>query len=448
MSLDFGWFNDPLLTEVQLILNRINSTTPWSTAVPGAATNWTSIEDTRRRRPPDTFKTGKKNTKEVAQYVRYQNMSEIWTCINSMSYEQAPDYQEGSMFPCCYPFQNDWTDEEAEAHGYTQPFGSSYANRIKGSDANMIGRPVDTDKVQVFISDIYRSAFLIYEGDVNDWYDVKLRRYGLQAKDLWNSTLNPENAEYYSFGPSGLENLTKALNIPLFVSFPHFLEGDPALVSAVRGLKPNYDIHYSYLDIEPQSGLLARARKRLQLSYFMQSQTFPDMPLSWGTVADEICTNYTRVATLIDGLDNPTLPVLPLVNCKNGSEPRPLLECLATTVSWNLASPTGVYMPYAWAEESVTLSEDDADSLKNSLFLIESLAKTARFWFLIMTSVSVACVIMMLLTRDHLLPDEFQRPSLSKNYVTISNTDNAFLTAAQDPLIKASVDHHLEDELQ
>lgn len=38
----------------------------WTTAVPGASVNWTSIDDVRRRKNPDVFKTGKKNPNQVS----------------------------------------------------------------------------------------------------------------------------------------------------------------------------------------------------------------------------------------------------------------------------------------------------------------------------------------------------------------------------------------------
>jgi hypothetical protein len=68
----FGWLHDPLLEEVQVMLNAVTNKSanhtviPWTTAVPGAATNWTSVEDTRRRRNPDVYKTGKKNPNQVS----------------------------------------------------------------------------------------------------------------------------------------------------------------------------------------------------------------------------------------------------------------------------------------------------------------------------------------------------------------------------------------------
>lgn len=68
----FGWLNDPLLTEVQVILDAIQNKSAngtaiaWTTAVPGASVNWTSIDDVRRRKNPDVFKTGKKNPNQVS----------------------------------------------------------------------------------------------------------------------------------------------------------------------------------------------------------------------------------------------------------------------------------------------------------------------------------------------------------------------------------------------
>ncbi len=152
------------------------STAEWTTAVPGVSTNWTSIEDVRRRRAPDTFKTGKKDGRETEQYVRYANQSSQYVCLVPMDSEQAPNYVEGDMFPACALFQNDWTREQAEAHGYIVAYETDYANRIQGTDATMFGHPVTSDKLAVYISDIYRSAFIEQVATVEDWYDVPLRR--------------------------------------------------------------------------------------------------------------------------------------------------------------------------------------------------------------------------------------------------------------------------------
>lgn len=97
--------------EIQKLVDVIKSKNssiviPWTTAVPGATTNWTSEAETRRRRSPDTLKTGKKNTRQVAAYVRYNNMSDMWSCIAPMNSQNTSQYTEGDQFPACELFQH------------------------------------------------------------------------------------------------------------------------------------------------------------------------------------------------------------------------------------------------------------------------------------------------------------------------------------------------------
>jgi hypothetical protein len=98
-------------------------------------------------------------------------------------------------------------------------------------------------------------------------------RYGIQNKDFWNETLNPEEAwQYYNFGPSGMQNLTQVATLPLFLSKPHFLDGDSSLLAGVKGLHPVRSIHDTYLDIEPNTGALCRVHNRAQVRTSIQTQ--------------------------------------------------------------------------------------------------------------------------------------------------------------------------------
>ena len=47
----------------------------------------------------------------------------------------------------------------------------------------------------------------------------------------------------------------------------HFYNADSSLESAVFGLKSNIDLHDTYLDVEPTSGITLSAHKRGQVSY-------------------------------------------------------------------------------------------------------------------------------------------------------------------------------------
>jgi hypothetical protein len=69
----YGWQNDPLRMEIDKLLLIVqnksanHTVVPWTNSVPGGAFNWTTIEETRRRRQNDVFKTGKKNPNQVGE---------------------------------------------------------------------------------------------------------------------------------------------------------------------------------------------------------------------------------------------------------------------------------------------------------------------------------------------------------------------------------------------
>ena len=115
--------------------------------------------------------------KEIDRYVYWQNRSTNWVCIVPADSQDPDEYIEGKEFPACTHFQNEWSDQEAYEAGYRKPWSSTYANRIEGTDGQMHGNPVDTDKIQIFSADIYRAAYFpLIDPDVTDWYNIPLRR--------------------------------------------------------------------------------------------------------------------------------------------------------------------------------------------------------------------------------------------------------------------------------
>lgn len=399
----FGWLNDPVLLEVQNLLNVISAKTgqviPWTSGVPGATNNYTSIDDTRRRRNVDVMKTGKKNLNQISQYVRYQNMTEYWTCIAPAN--SAAPYVEGSEFAACEHFQYEWDEATATAKGYTKPFATDYANRIQGTDGNMFGRPVRSKKLQLFISDIYRSAYLAEEGEI-DWHGITLKKYGLQNKDLQNSTMNPENVQYYAFGYNGVENATKASNIPVFISFPHFLYADVQLQEAVKGLHPNEDLHSTYLSIEPQTGLLVQAHKRLQVNYYMEPYSLPEISQYSVQMAETLCADLQNIVNELKPIA-PENTTLPDISC-NLTIITPLFTCLAQPSQWNL--PNNLYMPYGWVSEDMVLPDSDADDLQNSLFVLDDVAEGVRFWSLVVAGGCFLTLIALLIQMYYQFKEE------------------------------------------
>jgi hypothetical protein len=430
----FGWLNDPVLLEVQQILNMLQMKTgmvvPWTSAVPGITVNYTSVSETRRRRGMDTLHTGKKDTKQVSQYMRYNNMTELWSCVSPMSSQNTSLYVEGEQFPACAHYQYNWTAAEAEAMGYVHPFDTDYANRIQGSDANMFGRPVTTEKLQVFISDIYRSVYIKFDSTVN-WNGVKAHRYMLQSKDLLNATQNPENAQYFNYhAPSGMQNLTQASGIPSWASFPHFLNGDPSLVGSIIGLDPKPEIHSSYLDIEPNTGLLVRAKKRLQVNYQLIPQTFPNFPNTTAANIHSICENF---ASIIDTLASQGVSLNISAPACNNTFVENMFTCLAIPSDWKYQADN-IFMPYSWVEEYFSLPQSDADDLNDSLFAIQNFGKTFQFWSMIAAGLLGAMIAASIYTRYAMTKE-----IVDKHGVSIQDEMEYGYHQEVDPLLDESV---------
>jgi hypothetical protein len=425
---------DPLLEEVQGLIDKTAPGTPWSSAVPGVAVNYSSISDARRRRNLDTQKTGKKNVHQIAQYVRYQNMSLMHTCTNSMASQNTSLYVEGEEYPACALFQNDWDEATATKMGYTLPFErtSTYANRIGGNDAQMFGRPVVADKVQCFVSDIYRSLFLENTGSVG-WNGLTAKRFELQQKDMENATVNPENAQYFSFGPAGLLNASQAAGIPTFVSFPNFLHGDDRLIEAVKGISPDGGKHTTYLLVEPQTGALLEAKKRLQVNYLLKSYSMPELYASAPQAASQMCANVTKFAIsagVITGktYDHPNCPLFNLFMV-------PLLTCFTVPSTWNIRNDE-IFFPYGWVSEEGGMSESSANDLKDSLYGTEDFAAAVRFWSLIAAGIFFAMIISLLL---YIRTEDKQQRKYSRLHGDRDATlDFAFSPNTTEPLIPAA----------
>ena len=394
----FGWLNDPVLLEVQAILDMVakktNMTIPWSSAMPGSVTNYTSIEDTRRRCGKTTMNTGKKKLSDAGQTILYEGMSSIHGCISAMSSQDPDAYVEGEEFPACELYDLSWNESVATSKGYQLAWATDEANAITGNTGEIFGPGLDKDLTNVFIGDIYRSALLEHSDDVN-WYGVNLNRLTIRVQDMLNSTSYPPNGDYYSEGPMGLLNMTHASGAPAFGSYPHFLLSDPRLLNAIDGLEPNLEQHMTFLDVEPITGLLATARKQLQTNMFLAKQSFPSTPKNFKHDANDICNNITTLLTELH--QDP-------IECGKANE---LFDVLAQEAGWNLNPDTlldnqgssGVFMPYAYSSEYMTMPEEDATAIKSSVYAVRSAEDASYTWGLISAAVFFCGILAITGTR-------------------------------------------------
>jgi len=148
-------------------------------------------------------------------------------------------------------------------------WGTDEANRIRGTDGTQFHMGVKKgQQLEVYVSELYREVPISYNTTIN-FKDIELYRFMLSNSLLQNVTENNDTAAYYANCPMGLLNISRAFfGIPLFVSKPHFLDGDPELAKNA-GLVPVWSDHQTTVDVEPMTGFAMKAHKRMQLNMRM-----------------------------------------------------------------------------------------------------------------------------------------------------------------------------------
>nr|ASJ26356.1 scavenger receptor class B type I [Meretrix meretrix] len=171
------------------------------------------------------------------------------------------------------------------------PFWSTeWANMVNGSDGTLGPPYLPKDMVvYTFSSDICRSVPGVYHRDVTTPQGIHLWRFAGPPSATANATVNPENKGFCTpienclgAGVVNISNcqLVDFFNLPVAISFPHFLFGDPRYINAVKGLNPNPEEHNTLIDLEPYTGLVLQAYKRLQINFYLEP--FADVPETLG----------------------------------------------------------------------------------------------------------------------------------------------------------------------
>ena len=154
---------------------------------------------------------------------------------------------------------------------------SKSANMLNGTDGS-IYKPHITkdDKLYIFITQLCRSLHVIYLSDGTKIKGIGSLRFHPPKSTFVSGNINPDNKGFcvpeWNCLPSGLLSIKKCLPLPapIFVSSPHFLNGDPTLLKKVVGLHPDEEKHDTFVYIEPNTGILLRASKRLQFNIHVE----------------------------------------------------------------------------------------------------------------------------------------------------------------------------------
>lgn len=181
---------------------------------------------------------------------------------------------------------------------------SDECNMINGTNGASFHPIINQNEtLYMFSSDLCRSLYAVFEKEV--WVKhLPAFRFVPPSEVFANLTINPANAgfcvpEGNCLG-SGLLNVSPCKQgAPIIMSSPHFYQADEKFVEDVVGMKPNKEYHETAIDINPLTGVVVRAAKRLQVNVLVEkidafSQTgavrtlvFPVMYLNESVVIDD-----------------------------------------------------------------------------------------------------------------------------------------------------------------
>ncbi|CAF4665924.1 unnamed protein product [Rotaria sp. Silwood1] len=192
-------------------------------------------------------------------------------------------------------------------------------NQINGTDGNWFPPLTSVNKrLYLYSTEICRSIYITFEYH-SSVLNIETESFSIPAEVFYNGTINPDNVGFGTLD-SGVLDVSKCKqDAPIIISLPHFLYAAERYKSRINGLMPNADIHRTVLEIEPFTGYVLNAQKRLQLNILIQYDPLFDdlknlhdliLPALWlnqsGTIdqktANELHKKVLRYFPIVHGI--------------------------------------------------------------------------------------------------------------------------------------------------
>ncbi|XP_071166283.1 lysosome membrane protein 2-like isoform X1 [Mytilus edulis] len=158
-------------------------------------------------------------------------------------------------------------------------WSSDTCNMINGTDGNIFHPHIkDTDQLYLFYPQICRSYMISFEKK-GEFKGVRYSRFIMKDDVFASIKTNPENAGFCTPRnkclPSGLINNTECRKgTPVIISQPHFLGADQSVIDSFDGIRPNKDLHETYIDLVPLIGNLVRTQRTIQINMFVEKSMY------------------------------------------------------------------------------------------------------------------------------------------------------------------------------
>jgi len=165
---------------------------------------------------------------------------------------------------------------------------------IAGTDSTLNpGNITDGKNLTFFVSDVFfvsSRTLSDLENRTKTIYGLKTYQLSIEPEMMANKTNNPLNDQYYLEKYNMALNLTKAKNMPAFVTKQYFLDADQEMIDAVelyadenmtQKISPNKSLDVA-MYLEPTTGASLAADQRLQINVlFEPDELFPNVKTSF-----------------------------------------------------------------------------------------------------------------------------------------------------------------------
>lgn len=202
------------------------------------------------------------------------------------------------------------------------PYWHDACNKISGSDGTLWHPFVEkSETLYIFNIDLCRSLYITYNGSAAiSSSNINTYHFTTPPSVMADPRTDPANKCYCSpyddrgtfcLGAGVLNVSNCKQDAPIIMSEPHFVEA-PEYQAEIIGLKPDFKKHRTLIDVEPTTGLVFNAAKRIQVNvYITKLDGFKDtekftkglvFPILWfdehATIPDDVAAKFYRTVIL------------------------------------------------------------------------------------------------------------------------------------------------------
>jgi len=113
-----------------------------------------------------------------------------------------------------------------------------------------------------------------------------------------------------------------------------------------------------------------RVHKRIQMNYWIEETILPNMTQSAIENARTLCELLALLPENVTSFNS---------SCDNWNN---LFTCMAVPTHWDIQNG-GVYLPYAWLDETTVFPKRYADDIQSGILDTQELAENVRTWGLV-----------------------------------------------------------------